>query len=409
MQTTSNTQARIQLAAHQLAFGSVIVMAASMPLSRALFNLASVTLLLGWLASGMFSEKWREIRSIPFAWTHVVFVLAAAFAATYSLATPATTWGQVLIYGKLLLIPVIVSTITSAHQTQRVWQALLLGLGVVLATVYADIWLEIPGTITYNNPTSLNRGVFTHHIVQGMHLALLSVFSLYLAQGSTTRPKMAFWASVALLSASAALLINGSRAGHLALMLGWASVVFFSLRGAHKVLGILVLCAVTVGAYQGSDFFKTRVDAAVSDFTQYRQDQEKTSGGARLAAWEVSGHIWKEQPLFGIGLGAYKQEASPRFKDPTICDLGVCEQPHNQWVLVGTEQGVFGLLALIAMCVSSFFSREGRHPYVIATWACVWAVSLFDSVLLIRHQAFTYLIVLTVVMLVVRHKNESVP
>jgi hypothetical protein len=50
MQTTSNTQARIQLAAHQLAFGSVIVMAASMPLSRALFNLASVTLLLGWLA-----------------------------------------------------------------------------------------------------------------------------------------------------------------------------------------------------------------------------------------------------------------------------------------------------------------------------------------------------------------------
>lgn len=407
MQLNNPLQTRIMLAGHQLALGSALVMAASMPLSRAVFNLASATLLIGWLASGMFHEKWKTVRSVPFAWTHLVFVAAAMLAATYSVASNATAWGQVAVYAKLLLVPVILTTVTNAAQARRLWQALMLGLGVVLITLIADIWFEIPGTRTYNNPTSLNRGVFTHHIVQGMHLALLTLFSLYAAQQTSNKTKAVLWVLLALAAAGAGLLINGSRAGHLALLVGLASLVFFSMRGLHKLLGIALLCLATVGAYQGSEFFKTRVDAAVSDFTQYKQDQEKTSGGARLAAWEISADIWKENPLLGVGLGAYKQEASPRFKDPSLCDLGVCEQPHNQWVLVSAEQGLTGLLALLILCFSVFFFRAGRNPYVIATWACVWAVSLFDSLLLIRHQTFTYVMAMTVVILVVQYRKES--
>jgi O-antigen ligase len=209
------------------------------------------------------------------------------------------------------------------------------------------------------------------------------------------------------MAAGAGLLINGSRAGHLALLMGLASLVFFSMRGLHRLLGMILLCLVMFGAYQGSDFFKTRIDTAFSDLTEYKQDNEKTSGGARLAAWEISRNLWKENPLLGVGLGAYKQEATPRFKDQSLCELGVCEQPHNQWLLVSAEQGLIGLGALLALCFSIFFFREGRNPYVIATWACVWAVSLFDSLLLIRHQTFTYVMAMTVVILVVQYRKES--
>lgn len=393
--------------AHQLSLYSIIIMAVSMPLSRAVFNLASLTLLIGWLWSGAFKDKWTKIRNIPFAWTHIFFVITAIMAATYSSTIDSTAWGQVVVYSKLLLVPIILTTVTNAREVHKIWSALMFGLGVVLITLMADIWFEIPGTRTYNNPTSLDRGVFTHHIVQGMHLALLTLFSLYAAQQSSSKSKAVFWVLLAFAAAGAGLLINGSRAGHLALLVGLSSLVFFSMRGLHKLLGIALLCLATVGAYQGSDFFKTRVDAAVSDFTQYKQDQEKTSGGARLAAWAISADIWEENPLLGVGLGAYKQEASPRFKDPSLCDLGVCEQPHNQWMLVSAEQGLTGLVALLIMCFSIFFSREGRKPYVISTWACVWAVSLFDSLLLIRHQTFTYVMAMTVVILVSHYRKES--
>lgn len=389
------------------AYWSVLVMAFSMPLSRAAFNLASAALVLTWLLGGNFARKWACLKTDAVAWGVWFFVLLALCAATYSPASPDLAWGQTWVYGKLLLIPLILSTITRYEQTRRVWYALLLGLGGVLAAVMADIWLDIPGTRTYDHPGALNRGVFTHHIVQGMHLSLLSIFCAYECRHARSRRVQTGWAAVSFLAAGAALLVNGSRAGHLALLAGWGAWVFFSLRGLHRALGIALLCLATVFAYQSADFFKTRVDAAVHDFTQYQQDQEKTSGGARLAAWEISAALWREHPWLGVGLAAYKQEATPRFKDPSLCGLGVCEQPHNQWMLVLAEQGVVGVLALLLLCLSVLGTREWNNPYLMATWASLWTVSLFDSSLLIRHQAFTYVMGLTAVLLVLRHHPKS--
>ena len=390
-----------------LAYGAVLVMAASMPLSRAVFNLAAAVLVLAWALDDKWAHKWRSLQTDVLMWGPLIFMAAGVFAATYSSAATDVAWGQAAIYGKLLLIPLIASTLNNAERAQKAWGALLLGLAVVLAAVIADIWLEIPGTRTYKNPGSLNRGVFTHHIVQGMHLALLSIFAAYAANQSKNKSIKALWWGTAVLAACAALLVNGSRAGHLALLAGWGTLVFFSLRGLHRVIGLAVLCMATVLAYQSSEFFKSRIDTAVSDLTQYRQDQEKTSGGARLAAWEISAELWQAHKWTGVGLGAYKQEATPKFKDPSICDLGVCEQPHNQWMLTLAEQGVVGALALLVLCVSVFFAPEGRSPYVIATWASLWTVSLFDSSLLIRHQAFTYMMGLTVLLLALRYQRNK--
>ncbi len=87
-----------------------------------------------------------------------------------------------------------------------------------------------------------------------------------------------------------------------------------------------------------------------------RQLWERQSGAIR--AWDlwVGYEMWRDRPLFGVGLGGYKIHfvpykpaflSSPRGADYAF-PFPRADQAHNEYVQVAAEMGSFGLIVLLA-------------------------------------------------------------
>lgn len=66
------------------------------------------------------------------------------------------------------------------------------------------------------------------------------------------------------------------------------------------------------------------------------------SGTVRLAQWQETWHLLKDQPLFGAGLAGYPTALAPYH---ARTDLEIFQYPHNLILNTWTELGLLGLLA----------------------------------------------------------------
>ena len=107
---------------------------------------------------------------------------------------------------------------------------------------------------------------------------------------------------------------------------------------------------------------------------------------------------FQQSPWLGHGIGAYRPLAYEHFAQSPICKLGVCEQPHNQFILTGVELGTLGLLALAVFLIAPLRVRaEPGSPAADLTlpFLAIFVVTAcFDSSLKIQGQAFFTMTVL---------------
>lgn len=82
-------------------------------------------------------------------------------------------------------------------------------------------------------------------------------------------------------------------------------------------------------------------------------------GGGRLAGWKRSWHVFKENPLLGVGLGNWKiatlKEENLTFVDDSV----VLYKAHNDFIETATETGIFGgvLFIMLFMLTGWVFIR----------------------------------------------------
>lgn len=392
---------RFQHLALTLARVSVVSMAASMPISRAVFNISALVMVLGWVAGGQWTQRWASLSRSPVAWASVG--LFGLWAVSLSVLPHPDTdnWRQLMVYSKLLYVPMIMTLLNDPVWLRRSWTALAIGLLLTLGVFVLDIWMEIPGTVTYGQQLA-GHGVFYHHIAQGMGLVFVGAYGLHRAFASIPGRYRLFWASVAIVTAATLFLVGVGRTGQLSVLAAYGLVVLMHLPKRWKVIGL-----VSVGMGLGvlgasSQVMQQRFTLAIKEAKTYEQDGESTSIGARLKAWELSLDLIEQRPLLGHGVGSYRPLAYQHFTGSHICDLGVCEQPHNQFLMTAVEAGVPGLLALLCFLAAPLF--RGRRPpsehdaLVPAFIAIVVITGLFDSALSIRAEGFFTVTVLGLLM-----------
>lgn len=72
------------------------------------------------------------------------------------------------------------------------------------------------------------------------------------------------------------------------------------------------------------------------------------SGGNRLAGWKRSWHVFKEDPILGVGLGNWKI-ATLKEENLTSLDFMYNYKAHNDFIETATETGIFGGLLFISL------------------------------------------------------------
>jgi len=134
--------------------------------------------------------------------------------------------------------------------------------------------------------------------------------------------------------------------------------ILFVLLGARYfgwkgVVGAVLAGVVIAGiAWASSPFLRLRLSNTLVELSTYRDNNAITSAGVRLEFWKKSIDFVAAAPLFGNGTGSmpalYRRAAAGETGAEGVATVN----PHNQYLAVAIELGLFGLAVLLAMWVA---------------------------------------------------------
>ncbi|MFE5300085.1 O-antigen ligase family protein [Streptomyces sp. NPDC056632] len=262
----------------------------------------------------------------------------------------------------------------------------LVGLGLLQGAVGVVQYLTGTGA-SYQGEDVRAVGTFGATDVMGM--ATVVAYGLVIATGLALGGTAGRTRTVALACAGALfvpLVLSFSRGAWIATILTCALQLLLSgLRRAGRVaLVAAALGVVLVGGLGiGSDMVKERV-TSITQVTA-APDQSVTD---RYTLWAAAGRMWRGEPLTGVGLKgfpAYRDSnaslALSSGSDTAGAGAAFARQPllspHNMYLLVLSEQGLVGLLALAggwaALLVAAVRRRRlGADCALVAIGLLTW-------------------------------------
>ena len=258
----------------------------------------------------------------------------------------------------ILVSLVAVVAAVGAYQRFYEFDAMLEELKTIQLPGYvAGIYIDAKSVEDFRTRI-VSREVFatllTSNVLAGL-LALTMPVTLGLlaaiVKGSAGKSAKAAGAAVcaAFVAAQAALVYWTKSKGGLAAM-GVGLLVFFlialyrtvSRKKFAAIVSALVIAAVIV---------------AFAAFPRAKQSyyEARTSMRVRLGYWSATWRMIKSEPLLGVGLGSFPEQYVT-FKDMTEREV---QNPHNAYLLVWAETGVFTLIFFVALWVLVFAGPRG--------------------------------------------------
>jgi len=211
-------------------------------------------------------------------------------------------------------------------------------------------------------------------------LALMVPIGLHVAAGDRRRiVRLLGWASVLL--STVVVGIAASRGGALLLAV---TIVVFLLRGRLKAGGIVAIGAMVVltGALLSTQ-------AGVRFVERFTDPKELGSIVVRLMVWREGWRRLVEHFPWGMGLG----------QGYGFPDRLATEDPHNYWLTIGTELGLFGLLLWAGVTIATWRAirrmtsdpvTRGRGITLRFTFVIAQINCLFEPTFAGLHYQFLY-------------------
>jgi O-antigen ligase len=131
---------------------------------------------------------------------------------------------------------------------------------------------------------------------------------------------------------------------------------YYTYKSGDKGYFIAILlggCLVLGFGFQ-SDFVQKRVDRTVNNIELYQSGDGNSSLGVRLDMYKASLILIEERPIFGHGLGVFREKSkelkdSGALGDNVNSDVGRRKTPHNEFFQALVERGLIGLIATILL------------------------------------------------------------
>jgi O-antigen ligase len=346
-------------------------------------NLAALLLLMVILSSAELRQGLWATWQLPMVKFLLLFYAIIIVGTTYSIAPKEVAIRMAVGWSKLLLVPLGLSLFADAHWKSRFLKAFV-GVVTVCAVISFALWLlqiDLP-------VASHERGVFLrNHATQGMAFAVgaFSAFLLAVECGGG-RLRRLYVLCALLLLANIALVTTG-RSGYLVAMVcavvAVSGYVFFGQRrlAVREIVGAVLLVVGVAGALLLAPTSRERMALGVQEIQQYEQAKEETSMGIRMVFWKNAIEMIKDRPLLGYGTGAFGTAYDLKVAGRAGIAATPAGDPHNQYMKITAENGVFALLAFLGFLVTAARQRCAA-PWrllglcVLASWC---ATSLFNS------------------------------
>jgi O-antigen ligase len=177
-----------------------------------------------------------------------------------------------------------------------------------------------------------------HNFAAFMEMAIAVPLGMLFAGAVPKDKRLLYLTAIGLMGVS--LILSGSRGGLVALLAEIFFLIFLTTRAKSygqialkTALAVALFATIVVGSILiGGESSLTRIaeTAASKDVT-----------ANRTHIWNVTLEVIKNNPIFGVGLGAYPQAYTPF---DTLNGLERVEQAHNDYLQVLADAGIVGLI-----------------------------------------------------------------
>jgi len=380
----------------------LIALAFVFPLTVAGGNLIIGMIVLIWLLSGNYKDKFNQITNNKLAVLSILFFSLHVIGLIW---TDDIKWGLTIVKKMsdfLFLLPILL-TITKREYIKYYISAFILAMTLTEMLSYL-VWFEVIDPLhkaTVGNPTpTMSHISYNPYLTFAIYLIAhellnnesLSSFSKYLY-------------SVFALTMSINMFITGGRAGQV-MFFAMITILIFQYYNSKKikaaVLTIIILPSIFMTAYSVSPQFNNRVHQAIGDLYSYSSGELNTSIGQRISFTLNSLKIIQENPIIGVGTGDFPNE----YKMVNIKnspDVSLTVNPHNMYILTTVQLGLLGLIIMLSMFYHQFkFAVTSKITvvrdlgvalpmlFLVIMWSDSYLLGHFTTILFIFFSSFLY-------------------
>jgi len=368
----------------------LMLLAFSLPLSTSAITVTAILIMVCWLLEGGFREKWNEIIGSPICIAVFVFfgVMLIGLCWTDSLPDGLEAIRK---RWQILLLPIFLTAICW-EQRWRYVAGFIAGVTVTMLLIdFARFDL-----LHYVGLASLGHlTIIRNHIVFTPMLAFATYLLLHQLLWGGMKG-LARWAIMAL----AVLMIFNifitiGRAGHLVFFILTALLLLqYFRRNVLKaaLLTLILLPLVFTAAYRLSPVFQGRIGLVQQQIMTFEKDPD-TPVGLRLLFWKNSWEIIRHSPWFGVGTGNFNSAYS-RINLQASPQIPSTDNPHNQYIFIAVQLGLFGLLSLLGLFGVQFYqawqTRDGWQRIRLAFPLFFLVIMITDSYLNTYSSGFLF-------------------
>ncbi|HSY28535.1 MAG TPA: O-antigen ligase family protein [Burkholderiaceae bacterium] len=341
---------------------SVLLCLFSIPIDKPATNIFIFLALACSLFGARAGERWHFACKQPVAIGAVVWLLALEFSFLYAAPGP-ESW-KALGSAVALLYPLIVASLLETQQ----WRTRgMVAFGFAVSLILLASWSQFFGllperALAIDNP-AFRYTIFKDYTQQGIEFLVLAAMAASFAHVEQVRKRKIFLWFVAAAAGINVVFLLQSRTSYLIVAPLLAFWAWRLLGGRHAswrrlIFGAALLIACGAVAVM-TPRVQQRLEEAKQDILSYTANREATSMGIRLELWKRTVPIIESAPLLGHGLGKWKPEYQAEVKDFPNYDEFRMGHPHQEAMLILSEQGVVGLAVLVVLLI--FLGRYIRR------------------------------------------------
>lgn len=291
-----------------------------------------------------------------FLMTFYLWVLVDQNAAFKESQQAITCMKWILIFGSIAIAVTLMGQASRQKWCSSLWSIIAaLGLFYALATIAS--W-AVPGFHDYvyrhffanvYSAAKWQAGFTQHYSTNGMYLALGLLACIPKLADKNKNLAIRLIPALIILFA---LLLTTKRA-HLVFGI-FSMVAALCIFGSHKSAStgfkVLVVAAIGVLAVYLASIYIPDVTAV---FDRIAEAQEDDTYGGRNSFYELCLTMWGQHPLVGSGMGSYTNTFNMTSLGAWYVRIGITTmKAHNCYLQVLAEQGIIGLILLVALFVA---------------------------------------------------------
>ena len=286
---------------------------------------------------------------------------------------------------KLLSLPLFAVGFLHRRTRQYAQTAFLAAMAM---TAVISLSMAVSGNIFMGGADA--GTVFNDRIMTGIFVGMGAWLAAHLALQAGGRKKWWLWA-VFLICTVQIVFANTGRTGYVIYVLLAICFSFMHLTFRQTVQFLFAFGLLATAAYWLSPTLAKTVDITIYNIMHFQQVAHSSSIGYRVGFHQFAKTLFLQHPFFGTGAGSFswhfdQQQPMPFYSYRLF-------EPHSQYWLIMVEQGIIGLLLLLAWLTSLVWLmlrvRQSRAMLLFA-FVSIGVSSFSDSMLL--YSATGYLL-----------------